>query len=396
MRLIHMFKDADAGSGGGGAPVPQPSLSDLDNPDFKPAGTPIIPEGGAPPPVEGLDAEGNILPGYEQNAEGKVVKSATPPAPVTEVEGLDKDGNLLEGYERTADGTVQKIVEVNSDDEPKPEEFWQAVNTLTGREVEVDFGDVDPISPEGVALRENAIVESTEKAMDQFFRESNPRAYAYYLHTQAGGTDDDFFGIGQPTLPPREDFEANADSQASLLKQDLVAKGVPEDIAQATVDKYIKDNLLTEKALKLYDDVLAEDKKQIAIMEQAIANEKIQFQQQVAGFEKSVSDTIASKVNLVIPEAKRAAFTQFIKDNTRHSDGKFFFVQPVEAENLDKQIEALYFQFVKGDLKSLIAKAAKAQTVQRLRTNLEKDKTKNNTLAPDHKPVLNLPLGDIN
>jgi hypothetical protein len=391
-----MYKDADAGSGGGGAPTPQPSLLDLDDPNFKP----IIPEGtGGNPPVEGIGPDGALLPGYEKDADGKVVKTSEPAGTEPEVEGLDKDGNILEGYERAQDGTIQKIVPTTTEeneDEPKPEEFWNAVNSITGREIEVDFGNVDPISPEGVALRENAIVESTEKAFDAYLRESNPRAYAYFLHTQAGGTDADFFGVGQPILPSREDFEANADAQAILLKQDLVDKGVPEDIAQTTVDKYVKDNLLTEKALAIYDKYQAEDKKQIELMEKAAAEEQAQFKQQVTAFEQSVADTIASKVNLVIPEAKRTAFTQFIKDNTRHSDGKFFFVQPVEATTLDKQIEALYFQFVKGDLKSLIVKQAKALTVQRLRANLAKDGTKNNSTQDDRMPIVNVPLSEVN
>jgi hypothetical protein len=131
-------------------------------------------------------------------------------------------------------------------------------------------------------------------------------------------------------------------------------------------------------------------------MEKAAAEEQAQFKQQVTAFEQNVADTIASKVNLVIPEAKRTAFTQFIKDNTRHSDGKFFFVQPVEATTLDKQIEALYFQFVKGDLKSLIVKQAKALTVQRLRANLAKDGTKNNSTQDDRMPIVNVPLSEVN
>lgn len=389
MRLIHMYKDADTGSGGGGVPTPQPSLTDLEDPNYKPP-TPIIPEGGNLP-SEGVDADGNILPGYEQKADGTVGKIEAP----TEVEGLDKDGNILEGYERLQDGTIQKVGE-NTEVEPAPEEFWNSVNALTGREITVDFGDVDPISPEGVALRENAIVESTLKEFDQNLRESNPRAYAYFLHTQAGGSDDDFFGVGQPSLPAREDFESNADAQASLLKQDLVNKGVPEEVAQSTIDKYIKDNLLSEKALKLYDQYHEEDQKQIKQMEARAAQDEQKFKQQLENFEKSVTDSIASRVNLIIPEAKRSAFNSFIKENTRYADGEFFFVQPVKQESLDKQIEAMYFQFVKGDLKSLIAKKAKEETVQRLRTKLEKDKVTNNTVGQPVNTKFNLPLSQVN
>ena len=388
MRLLHMYKDADAGSGGGGAPTPQPSLADIADPNFKPVepAKPIIPEGGNPP-VEGLDADGNILAGYEQKADGTV--------------GKIKDGNIMEGYERLADGTVQKVgaSSEEGDDNPGTEEaevFWNAVNALTGRQVDIDYGDVDPISPEGVALRENALVESTEKAFDQHLREFNPRAYAYFLHTQAGGTDDTFFGVGQPTIPAREDFESNADAQTSLLKQDYLSKGIPEEVAQATIDKFIKDNVLGEKALKLYDQYHEEDERQIKLMEDQAVKREQEFKQQVVNFEKSIADAISSRVNLVIPEAKKQAFSEFIKANTRHADGEFFFVQPIKQESLDKQVEALYFQFVKGDLNSLIAKKAKEQTVQRLRTKLEKDKIKTNTVGEAPNPKLSIPLSQVN
>lgn len=401
MRLLHMYKDADTGSGGGGAPTPQPSLADIADPNFKPADTvkPIIPEGGNPP-IEGLDADGNILAGYEQKADGTVGKIETP-TNTSEVEGVDKDGNIMEGYERLADGTVQKIgtSSEEGDDNPDTEEaevFWNAVNAITGRQVDIDFGDVDPISPEGVALRENALVESTMKDFDQHLRESNPRAYAYFLHTQAGGTDDTFFGVGQPTIPAREDFESNVDAQASLLKKDYLTKGIPEEVAQATIDKFIKDNVLTEKALKLYDQYYEEDERQIKLMEAQAAKREQDFKQQVANFEKSIAETISSRVNLVIPETKKQAFNEFIKANLRHADGEFFFVQPIKQESLDKQIEAMYFQFVKGDLNSLIAKKAKEQTVQRLRTKLEKDKPKTSSLGEAPNSKLSLPLSQVN
>ena len=45
-------------------------------------------------------------------------------------------------------------------------------------------------------------------------------------------------------------------------------KGIPEDVAQATVDSYIKNNQLKERALKVYNEQEAIDKQRLAQMEE--------------------------------------------------------------------------------------------------------------------------------
>lgn len=379
MKFRQLQYDAGASSSGGGASQHGPSFEDLTNPDYvPPAGTtpPIVEEGKGGTPVEGLNEDGTAAEGYELK-DGVPVKKDTqePPAPV---EGVNADGTLQDGYEKTADGTVQKIAaagdEPGEDDEP---DFWKAVEAITGREVPVEYGEADPTSPEGVALRDKALIDLAEKGMDEYYRKTNPRAYAYYLHTLEGGTDEEFFGTLPPALPARAEFEQDIDIQSAILKQDLVARGVPEDIAQATIDKYIKDNLLTEKALKLYDTYHATEQAEIKRMEKAAEDQKKAFNAQVAELNTSITDAITKEMGFTVPVTKQPEFEKFVKDQIRYDDGKFFLVQGIEKTSLSKTLEALYFQFVKGDLKSMISKAAKTQTVQNLRIKADADKKKN-------------------
>lgn len=389
MRLIHMFKDADASQGGG---TPQPSLMDLDNPDFKPAEPtdpikPLIPEGG---PVEGLDDDGNLLDGFEKNADGTITKIEAP------VEGLDADGNLLDGFEKAADGNIVPIDNQGNDDNPDAaEEFWASVENLTGTKVDVDYGDVDPISPEGVALRETALITQTEKNFDEYLRNSNPRAYAYFLHTQQGGSDEEFLGTGKPTITDKETFETNLDAQANLVKQDLLNKGVPVEVVEATVASYIKTNELTTKALAVYDKYLEDDKKQVQFLENQQKIEQANFVAQRDSLEASIVNTITQGINLAIPETKKAGFIEFVKNQTRYADKEFFIVQQIKQDTLKSQLEGLYFQYMNGNLKSLVAKEAKEQTVKRLRANVAADKSKLPVVPTVQKPKLNVPLGEI-
>jgi len=45
------------------------------------------------------------------------------------------------------------------DDDDSGETFWTDVEKLTGRSIDVDYGDTNPESPEGAAIREEALVQ---------------------------------------------------------------------------------------------------------------------------------------------------------------------------------------------------------------------------------------------
>lgn len=392
MKFTRLQYDAGAASSGGGAPH-GPSFADLTNPDYvPPAGSdPIVDEGQGGQPVEGLNEDGTPAEGYELKDGVPVKIESQDPS---QVEGINADGTLQEGYERLADGTVQKVSTDDPNDNDESD-FWKAVEAITGREVPVEYGEVDPTSPEGVALRDKALIDQAEAGMDEYFRKSNPRAYAYYLHTLEGGTDEEFFNTLPPSLPVRSEFELDMDMQSSLVKQDLVARGVPEDIAQATIDKYVKDNLLTEKALKLYDTYHTAEQTEIKKMEKAAEDQKKLFNTQVSELNTSISDAITKEMGFTVPELKQAEFTKFVKDQIRYDDGQFFFVQGIEKSSLPKTLEALYFQFVKGDLKSMISKAAKTQTVQNLRLKADADKKKNSGGEPNPGVKKYVTFGEI-
>lgn len=376
MTTVRLFRDLDTTEGGGSAP-----------------GTTN---------QEGRNEDGSLQEGYRINEFGEVVKQDPPTngdEPPEETEGVDAEGNLLDGYERLEDGTIQKIVTDDVEEELTPEDeanqFYEAVSAITGETYEIDYGGVDPISPEGVAIRDKVVGEKYIKNFDEHLKTTYPKAYAYFLHLQAGGQDKDFFEQSTPTLPVRADFEVDTDQQASAVLNDLMAKGVDADVAQATVDKYIKENTLKEKALKIYDTYQSAQQKQLADIDAFNKKQQEEFNNSVSRLLTSFDTAIANDMKLIVPEKKQAEFKKFLQDHTRYDNGKFYFAQEI-GQDLPKLLEQLYFKFNNGDIKSLVERQARSITTQRLRTAVNKDKKTQNTGADSRQtPEGFVPLGSI-
>jgi hypothetical protein len=362
-------------SGTGGVPT----LSDLTDPNYTPP---------TPPPSNETPAE-----------------PATPD-PVTPVEGLDEKGNLLENYELNADGVPTKKEETATNEEVTDDaeddfvedssDFWKAVENITGIELEIEYpAGVDPLSPEGVALREQTLASSAVDNYDNHLKETHPRAYAFFLHLQNGGTEEDFFEQKSPTLPTRTEFINNLDIQAETVKNSLVLKGVPPTVAQATVDMYLKDNVLSDEAIKIFDQYEEAQKRQIAEAEQINSENLRRQKENERALVQTVQEGITKEMNFVIPQAKVNDFTNFVYDNIRQDNGDYYLVQPIKKESIKNTLEALYLQYVKGDINSLVERQAKNKAVQRLRLNMEKDSRTKAGSEGIGSSKKNLTLGDI-
>lgn len=378
MKFLTLYREAGAASSGGQA---GPSLADLDNPDFgkPPAGD---------PPADLTDPQKGDPP-------------ADPPADVP-TEGLDAEGKLLEGYEQAEDGTIRKIGSAddnNPDDDDldvDPVAFYEEVQAKTNFQVEVDYQNVDPLSAEGVALREVAVISQAEQNYDEYIRTTMPRAYAYMLHTKNGGTDEEFFAVKQIPLADKETFAADVEAQRQFLIRDLLAKDVPEEVAKLTVDQYVKTNSLTEKAMALYDKKKQEENNLLQAQINKDKALKQEFENNVATLTGVISQGIEKQMRLVIPNDKKKAFNEFVIDNIQHDGKDFFLAQKLNPKEITPGfLEALYLQFVKGDVSALIKREAKTQTVQRLGQRIRRDQQSSSSGNPNDKPNTFIPLGQL-
>jgi len=340
--------------------------------------------------------EGDVLkPGYILGLDGQVIKDTNYQPPV---EGVKEDGTLEDGYQKNEDGTVTKVV--TTEDEPDLEEatsFFEAVHAITGRPIEVDYGTVDPISPEGIALREKVVRDSAIEEWDNNLRVSNPRAYAYFLHTELGRPDEEFFAEKASNITDKTQLETSADLQAKLIKEDLLFKGVPEEAAQMTVDAYIKANTLKERALAVYAIQEQNQLEQLARIETESKENQRKFQEQVTNILGLVDNSISSgSLKYIVPDAKQPEFAEFVKSKIQYGqDGNFYFTQPITAKDLNAVIESLFVQFSGGNLKAIVQKEATNITTKRLKLNVQKDRVAQSSGADVRKDKTDyVPLGE--
>jgi len=101
-------------------------------------------------------------------------------------------------------------------------------------------------------------------------------------------------------------------------------------------------------------------------------------------------------MGFVVPEAMQPAFQKFVIDNLRYENGKFFVVQPFGTEGIKTAMEALFFQFQKGDLQKIVTKQAKTEAAHRLRLKLKDSKAAPGSGTGDgNVNTKNLPLSSI-
>lgn len=335
-----------------------------------------------------------LKPGYILGLDNQVIKDTNYQPPV---EGLNEDGSLQDGYEKDEDGNVVKI-EVVEDTTEEASSFYEAVHAITGRPIEVDYGTVDPISPEGVALRERHVRDAAIEEWDKNLRENNPRAYAYFLHTESGKPDEEFFEQKSFSIPDVTKLETSTDLQSELVKKALVAKGVPEEAAQLTVESYIKANTLKEKALSIQKEYQDASVEQLKKLEQEQARHREEFNVQVKSVLDMVDNSIVSgNLRFVVPEAKQAEFTTFVKDRIQYNqDGNFYFTQVITPKDIKGQLESLFVQFNGGNLKDIVEKQATKLVAQRLRSTIQRDRATQSSGSEQVKTENKyIPLGDI-
>lgn len=290
-----------------------------------------------------------------------------------------------------------KEEEEEEEDEPTDaDDFYSEVDKLRGDTIEVDYGEVDPLSPEGVVLRERAIEDAAILRMEKTLEEKYPKAYAYLLHTMSGKPDDEFFGKKDLVeLPSEEQIEMNVDLQKQVVLKNLAAKGIPEKAAKAVIDQAESDNELEEMAKAARKEIADAQQAELDALKEE--NERqTQLQQKalkdMADYVDAVVD--AGKIgNLTIPQKDRKEFAKAFKESIKFNDGKFLLVTELTKDNVEEAFQKEYFRYKKGDLGAFITKKAKTENVRRLRRTLPNPKPPKSTAEDDATTFV--PLGDI-
>ena len=287
-------------------------------------------------------------------------------------EAIDEQGQLKEGYE-VKEGKIVKI-----DTPPTPpadgdddEDVWAEVNKIRGREIKFELpAGVDPATPEAIIHFEKAIRNEERAKYDEQLASEDPRAYAYRLHRQNKGSDEDFFKTQSSVLPTEEEFNNSLDLQKDIYRRSLIAKGLDDASANTLVDVAVTDKSLGAKAKSAYDSIKqGEDEAVKALRKQQddITAANIAVSKQVL----TESDKFLNEnsLSIRIPEEEKDAFKSFFKDNIVVDDGKVYFGMEIDGKNLQlkQALEQLYLLYKKGDIAAVAKNLQQANHVKKLR-----------------------------
>lgn len=376
-----------------------PTLTDIDNPDFKP--------GDGNPKPDDLAAQ--------QAAQAAAAEEAQAAADATRLAELQTkplvdltpeetaELNKLKGTTSPADPSADDDLPADDEGDENPLQFWDDVDKLHGEALDIKWEDhkdpegnpIDPLSPEGVLIRDKAIEARAVAKFEQHLAGNDARAYAYMLHRQSGGTDEDFFSTKTITLPEYTEFSNSVDLQQKLYREDLVRKGVSEKQAQFLVDQAVKDKEIFELADKAYKAQEKEEANKLIQIQTKLEADEKEFQNSVKALTTMLSAEIntSATMKFLVPEAKKTEFYQYVSSRVQESAGKFLIVQEIEKNSLPRLLEGLYLQFVNGNLKDVVERQAKTSNVRTLRDRLNRQQQKRPDSAPpgDGKKT----LGDL-
>ncbi len=125
-----------------------------------------------------------------------------------------------------------------SDEEEETEEetteasskFFEEVEKLTGMEVDVDYGDVDPLTPQGVAIREKAVREAALNSWIEEIEVKYPAAFRALQHAHNGGDIADLFSTAASRDYSKVEIgDKDTALSTEILKDFYKARGVKSE-----------------------------------------------------------------------------------------------------------------------------------------------------------------------
>lgn len=285
----------------------------------------------------------------------------------------------VEKEEEAPAETEDEDEESEEDEQPaSSEDFFAEVEKITGVELSVDYGDVDPLTPQGVALREAAVREA---ALDSFLseiEEKYPRAYQALKYAYSGG---DIAELFQQTLARDYSKVELKDGDESLAKEILKeyykSKGVKseERIAKMiAADEETEAGLVSEAKAAL-DEMKSEQEeartKALEEQERKAAETRKKNQVLIAAVDEVLESRNLGSFK-ISDKAEAKQFKQYVLGSIqRTADGKYNFVTPIDQSNLEKVLQYQYFQFKKGDLSRIIQQKAATKTANELRLRVK-------------------------
>lgn len=268
----------------------------------------------------------------------------------------------------------------DDDSDASKETFWSDVEKLTGRTVEVDYGKIDPESPEGAAKREEALVQSAINDHLDYLAKIYPREFRALEHAANGGQMEDLYNPSEPDFSKISIEKDDTARQKTFLQGYYERKGLSAakstKMVESDEDSDEGLHTATTDALKELTTAQEKDRVKIADSQKKVNDQNRQEDMQMIGDVEKVVQT-GKLVKFTVPVKEREKFHQFaLQHIQRNPNGGYMFVQPVNPRGLEQQLQELYFTYKGGDLSSIIQREVKTEGVRKLKRSAEKSSSK--------------------
>ena len=254
------------------------------------------------------------------------------------------------------------------------EEFIQKVSAITGFDLEVDYGDVDPISPAGIALREQAVAEKAIADTFERIKERYPKTYRALEYESNGGNVEDLF-VTEKDYSKVTIADDDEDHAKQVLDEYYQAKNVtnPDRRKRMIAAEAESEEGLVAAARSALAEMVEEQNRQV--------QSKLAAQQQQAEIRRQNDQKMVSSVsNLIktgkldsfkVPSQDATPFYEYVLERIQR-DGKdgYQLVTPIEPAQLEKILQAEYFKYKKGDLNQLVQIKATTLGAKAIRARL--------------------------
>ena len=284
--------------------------------------------------------------------------------------------------EEEAEGTPPKEEEEENDEEEDDEEesedsFWDDVEAITGNKVEVDYGDVDPASPEGAAMREEVVMQKAIEENLEHLSTNYPEAFQVLQHVANGGKIEDLLPKGEEDFTTLEIAEDNVAEQKNFMKNYYMSKGLSE----AKAIRNVEDDEDSEEGLYKNFQSAFEERKEAQVAEKAAIVErqeaaKAAQDEQDRKFGEILSGMLnQGKVgSFKIPPKEAEGFYNHVLSHVQRAGNGYTLAIPLSNDNLSQSLEQMFFGYKKGDFSKYIETKAKTQNTKRLKRNLKREK----------------------
>lgn len=343
------------------------------------------------------EEEEEVLPELPDKKKKKPAKKKKPePEPV-----IDEEEEEQEEEEEPSEEEQEEELE-EEEDEVSSDEFFEEVNRITGLEVDVDYKGVDPISVQGIALREKAIVEKT---LDNFFTElqdKHPKVFQAMQYAHAGKDITDLFeSVAKRDYSKIEIKDDDEDLAREILKEYYKSKGIKNEARLKTLieAEEIEEGGLIKAGKAVVAELAAEQaKEQETKLERAKAEKAEQTRRDKAfvGAIGEIVDTGKLSNFKLTGKTEANEFKNFLLGNIqRTADGGYLFTTKVDQANLEKILQYEYFKFKQGDLSKLIQLKAETENAKKLKLRLQKETKKKTSTQEDARRSSNWSLRDF-